>query len=62
MKVELDSPTPSTLSIPTKEVKVKVEALSGYQSNCDGNEDAYEGSYDTNVDPNNHSNYPQRRM
>ena len=58
MEVELDSPKPSTLPIPTEEVKVKVEASSGHDSNCDGNKDAHGGSHDENVDPNDHSNYP----
>ena len=40
MEVEIDSPKPSTLPIPSEEVKVKVEASSGDESNCDGNEDA----------------------
>ena len=54
MEVELDSPTPSTLSIPTEEVKVKMEAPSGHESNCDGSEDAHRGTHDKNVDPNDH--------
>ena len=58
VEVELDSPTPSTLSNPIEEVKVKVEAPNGHESNCDGSEDAHGRSHDKNVDPNDHSKYP----
>ena len=58
----LDSLAPSTLSNPTSNVKVKVEASNGDESNCDGHEDANGGGYDKNLDPNDHSNYPQCGM